>query len=811
MLWLPVSSAIVSRSLTFRVNALPRGSKLAYTAWVTMNQPTHVVFMLLCIRSLSLAASSLFLITPSLSAQDAALVDGEALTPQPAETGRIDFVEKIQPIFRQHCFECHAGVNEEAGLNLGVREKAMKGGKGGVVMVPGDAAASTLVHRVVDDDEDYRMPPAGSEPLSEEEIALLQAWIDQGAEWPDGADVEDPRFDQARAHWSFQRLRAVPLPDKEVDDTWSRHAIDRFVIAKLRSHGLEPSPPASARTLVRRLTFDLIGLPPTPQETEAFVAAHASDPAAATSALVGRLLDSEQHGERWARHWLDVARYADSAGQEADQDRPHAWRYRDFVIQALNDDMPYDAFVRWQLAGDEYEPDNDLAVAATGFLTSGTSFKLGDSFIESERLLNRYNELDDIVSTIGTGLLGITTGCARCHDHKYDAFSAREYYQLVRVFHSGDRTTGKLPSGAEGFFFKDFDAKPRTTWLFRRSDFYDREIEVELGFPALVSLKRGAEDYWNEAKSAVAKPSSTLQRRAFAEWITDVEHGGGALLARVVVNRVWQHHFGHGLVRTPGDFGVRGEAPSHPELLEYLVKDFVDHGWKLKRLHQAILTSAVWQQGNDQADLAKATQEDPQNRLLWKMTPRRLEAEALRDAMLAASGTLSLEAGGPGFKPYIQPEANLARNIQGEAYPKDAKDDASTRRRSVYMFHKRLIPYPLFQAFDRPDLMNSCAQRQNTTVAPQAMAILNDTFVRAVSRDFATRLFETQDTPTLVRDAFAIAFAREPTTPELQASLAFIESQTDARTARNEEGPRHEAIADFCQSLFGLNEFIYID
>ncbi len=752
------------------------------------------------IRSLIIVACTALLFANSVFAQDA-----------PATIKRLDFVEHVQPIFRQHCYECHAGINEKAKLNLAIRAKAMKGGENGAAIVPGESLASMLVTRVTAVDVDNRMPPEGKDPLSSKEIRLLRAWIDQGANWPDETDVVDPRLERAREHWSFQRLRAVTLPEKSATDTWSKNAIDLFASAKLNESGIRPSQTASARTLVRRIYFDLIGLPPTPEQTITFVTAHAIDPATATSSLVAHLLDSKRYGERWARRWLDVARYADSAGQEADQDRPHAWRYRDFVIEALNDDMPYDEFIRWQLAGDEYEPENDQAVSATGFLTSGTSFKLKDTFIESERLLNRYNELDDIVSTVGTGLLGITTGCARCHDHKYDAFSAREYYQLVRVFHSGDRTTAKLPSGADGFFFKDFDAKPRTTWLFRRSDFYDREIEVDLGFPALVSFGRTAEDYWNDARTKVKKPASTLQRRAFAEWITDVEHGGGALLARVIINRVWQHHFGHGLVRTPSDFGVRGEAPTHPELLEYLVSDFVKHGWKLKRLHRMILASAVWQQGSVNASTTLAAKVDPQNRLLWKRTPQRLEAEALRDAMLAASGTLNLKAGGPGFKPYIQPEANLARNIQGEVYPKDAKDDASTRRRSVYMFHKRLIPYPLFQAFDRPDLMNSCSKRQNTTVAPQAMAILNDTFVRAVSRDFATRLTLSRDNQTVVQDAFALAFARDPTETELSTSRLFIESQTKARKARNEERARHEAVADFCQSLFGLNEFIYVD
>jgi hypothetical protein len=420
--------------------------------------------------------------------------------------------------------------------------------------------------------------------------------------------------------------------------------------------------------------------------------------------------------------------------------------------------------------------------------------------------------------------LGLTVACARCHDHKYDAFSSKEYYQLLGVFHSGDRVTEKLPSGKEGFFFQDFDSKRRTTWLFRRSDFYDREIEVDLGFPAMLSSGADAGDYWQQAREAYAEhgeAKSTLQRRALAEWMTDTQRGGGALLARVFVNRVWQHHFGKGLVGTTSDFGVRGDAPSHPMLLEHLTHQFVDGGWNIKSLHREILTSAVWQQASTrEAADERGLQVDPGNNLLWRMTPQRLEAEVMRDAMLAVSQTLNLQAGGPGFKPYIAPEANLARNIKGEGYPRDAPDDASTRRRSIYMFHKRLIPYPMFQAFDRPDLMTSCAGRQNTTVAPQAMVILNDRFVRAVARDFANLLIQRQtgkpasadfELKPLVADAFETAFARPATDSEIETSIRFIEAQTQVRTERTEENPRVEALTDYCQSLFGLNEFIYVD
>ena len=731
----------------------------------------------------------------------------------------VDFIADVQPIFETHCYECHSGDTEEGGLNLAIKEKAMAGSAHGPVIVPQKSRASSLVQLVSGVDEDRLMPPDDNVPLSTMQIGILRAWIDQGADWPQKANVLDPRSARAKGHWAFQRLRRVNVPDEIGNDSWSQTKIDRFVLKKLVENKLSPSRTASAHVLMRRIYFDLIGLPPTPDQTDQFAASFPRNPREAMTELIDTLLCSQHYGERWARHWLDVARYADSDGQESDRDRPFAYHYRDFVISAFNEDMPYDQFVRWQIAGDEYEPEHDAAVSATGFLTAGPSMKLKDTFLERERLFNRYNELDDIVSTVGTGLLGLTVGCARCHDHKYDAFSSREYYQLLRVFHSGDRVNGDLPNGGKGFFFKDFDATARTTWLFRRSDFYDREIEVDLGFPKMLSAGPDGEDYWTKAKNSVDSPESTLQRRAFADWLTNVEHGGGALLARVIVNRIWQHHFGHGLVRTPGDFGVRGEHPSHPMLLEYLAHDFVENGWRIKRLQRMILRSAVWQQGSSPTNAETSTGSinpstvDPSNRLLWKMTPRRLEAEAMRDAMLVISGTLSLEAGGPGFKPYIPPEANVARNIQGGDYPKNAPDDATTRRRSVYMFHKRLVPYPLFQAFDRPDLMTSCARRQNTTVAPQAIALLNDRFVRSVSRDFAKRLVRSSgdDERQLVEAAFQLSFCRSPNDIEMAASTSFIQAQTKNRKSRKDKNQRLEAITDFCQSLFGLNEFVYVD
>lgn len=482
---------------------------------------------------------------------------GLSAAPLPTDAETVDFLSEIQPILRDHCYECHAGTTQEGGLNLGMKATALRGGDSAGAILPSKGDESLLIELVSGVDQDRLMPPEGNKPLTEKQIRLLRTWIDQGAQWPDGADVVDPKLDRAEKHWAFQRLQQVEAPAPQADDRWSKSPIDRFIFRQLVDADLRPSQPANPRTLVRRLYFELIGLPPTPDQTKQFLRAHSEDADLAVQLLVDDLLASPHYGERWGRHWLDVARYADSDGQEADADRPHAYTYRDFVIQAFNDNIPYDQFVRWQIAGDEFEPENDAAVSATGFLTAGPAFKLPDTFLESERLSNRYNELDDMISTLGSGLLGITVACARCHDHKYDAFSAQEYYQLMGVFHSGDRVSAKLPSGKEAFIFQDFDHERRTTWLFRRSDFYDREIEVDIGFPAILSAGPPASSYWDKAKEAYGEigteggeAKSTLQRRALATWITDTQQGGGALLARVLVNRVWDHHFGQGLVRT---------------------------------------------------------------------------------------------------------------------------------------------------------------------------------------------------------------------------------------------------------------------
>jgi len=850
---------------------------------------------------------------------------------RPANLAAGDTEAEARSVLTATCQKCHGPTKQKGGLRFDSRDGALsKGDSGSPAIIPGKAAMSEVMRRVTAKNPAERMPPDGA-GLTAAQIDALRKWIDAGAAWPSDskgpANIDKTELvvsDEDRRHWAFQPLQKVEVPTATAGLV--RTPIDPFILTALAAKKLTPAAPADSRVLIRRITFDLTGLPPTPKEVETFV--QATDAEAAYEALVDRLLASRHYGERWGRHWLDVARYADSSGYESDTDRPNAYHYRDFVIKALNDDMPFDEFVRWQLAGDEIAPDNPRAVAATGFLAAGPSETLSDKLLEDERQRLRYNELDDMVSTTGAALLGLTVGCARCHDHKFDPIPTRDYYQLLAGLHSGDRADVPLGARSEierttrarsewdkqrkaaeidlkkwledqrtaleprlraakierlpitdaektllrdapdsadakqllkkherdlaitddavrnaaddaarqraeqlagrlaalkkeepktlahAFAFKDKGPKPAASWLFRRGDFHDRAVPVELGFLTVLTRGKPAADYWQEVRAAAQRSDTTYQRRALAAWVTDADRGAGPLLARVIVNRIWQHHFGEGLVRTPNDFGARGDRPTHPELLEWLAADLVAHGWKLKRVHRLILLSGAYRQGDAfDPENAKA---DPDNRLLWRMRPRRLEAEVLRDALLAVGGTLNTEMYGPAVKAPISPDAMVARNIK-TPYPTNIPDSAAVWRRSVYLFHKRVIPYPLLQAFDAPDAQQCTGRRANTTVVPQALALLNDPFVRARAANFAARLLQAPgaDPTTCVESAYRLAFSRAPTKAETTAGIEFLGAQQRERSSRESKAApaeiRHTALTDYCQALFGLNEFIYVD
>lgn len=849
----------------------------------------------------------------------------------------IDFKRDVKPLFSQRCVKCHGPEKQKGGLRFDLKSSAMaKADSGEPAIVPGNARESRLYQLISSKDDDQRMPPTG-EPLSDQQLELLRRWIDSGANWPDADSEKANRAemivtDDDREHWSFRPLQQVSLP-QVIDAAWIKTPIDLFIRHAHQAKGLSPSPPAEARTLIRRLYFDLVGLPPILQEQDGKLTEKmlnleidpqklVDDP----SSLIDALLASQHYGERWARHWLDVARYADSNGMENDNDRPNAYRYRDFVIRSLNDDLPYNTFVKWQLAGDEIAPENPQAIAATGFIVAGSSTLLVVP-MEEEKLRNRANELDDMVSTTSQAFLALTLACARCHDHKYDPLPTREYYRMMCAFNGGDRkdvlladpATAKqyrtdlekwqkeieeatkqrenwlkqarqpiekrlliekvaqldltaeqkkllvdAPDDADSkklasrfkkelkiedreyvaalnndqqqewkqlseavarieshkpvtipaaFAFEDFSPEPPETWFFERGNFLARNERVKLGFLTVTMRGKTAEEYWNAAQESKLRDDSSQQRRAMADWITDIDHGAGVLLARVIVNRVWQHHFGYGLVRTVSDFGTRGETPSHPELLEWLTGELIRSGWSIKHLHRLITNSSTYRQGN----LLDASKEaiDPENRLLWRRRPQRLESELLRDAMLTVSGSLNLAMYGKSFKPPIANEAMQARNVK-DPYPKDVKESDETRRRSIYMFHKRVIQYPLMQAFDAPDAQVSCGQRLNTTVAPQALALLNDPFVRLRAIDMAKKLAsEALDLNNSVRRAFQLALARQPAEDELTQALDFLVTQTASRQSRDKNltntVAQQLALADFCQMLFALNEFVYVD
>lgn len=858
------------------------------------------------------------------------------LAPLPLGAAPVDFGRDIAPLLEEHCLKCHGAEKQKGGLRLDHKTEASKGGDSGdPLLVPHEAGRSLLFRLVSSQDDDERMPPPkdGVDPLNADQLELLKQWIDSGAAWPDDGDGSTPPTrsemvvtDEDRRHWSFLPV-AEFAPPEVTGPRRTRTPVDSFIGHAQEAKRLSPAAPAEPRTLVRRIYFDLIGLPPTPEELASWIGRiEKSDKAIAE--LVDDLLKSPHYGERWARHWLDVARYADSNGMEGDHDRPNAWRYRDFVIRALNDDLPFDTFVRWQLAGDEFEPDNPQAIAATGFIVAGVNEILPDEQMPEEKLRGRANELDDMVSTTAQAMLGLTLACARCHDHKYDPLPTRDYYRMMRIFNSGDRTDvpwanraevqahdkniakwqpgynaavkerdswlakardpiseqvrrakiNKLPiSGKEkqllsakpndagskklaerfkkqlkvedadyvaalpkeqkvrwneldgrvksiaarkpndlpqAFAFADFAPEPPDSWFFERGDFMARNEKMDLGFLTVLMDGKTAEDYWSAAKKNKLRDDSSQQRRALANWMTDLEHGSGALLARVMVNRVWQHHFGEGLVRTVSDFGTRGELPTHPELLDWLTGEFIRSGWSVKHLHRLIVNSATYQQSSA-FDESKAAI-DPENRLLWRRRPLRLESEIFRDSMLAVAGTLNPEVYGPGFKPPIPAEAMQARNSKSP-YPLDAKDTPETRRRSLYLFHKRVVQYPLMQAFDAPDAQVSCAQRMNTTVAPQALAMLNDPFVRLRATELAERLFSQagDDPAACIALAFRLCLSRDPLAEEIADATAFIADRAASRVKRDPKlsptAARQLGLTDFCQSLFGLNEFIYID
>ena len=767
-------------------------------------------------------------------------------------------------ILEAHCLKCHGGAKVKAGLDLGTRDALLKGGDSGPAVEPGDAKGSLLVQLMAHEQEPH-MPRKGDR-LPEASIAAVARWIDAGASYDRPlATAGRAVGEDDRNFWSFRPLARV-APPAVANPTWAETPVDRFILSALKANGLTPSPPADRRVLIRRLYFDLIGLPLTPEELADLLADPAPD---WYERLVDRLLASPRHGERWGRHWLDVARYADSDGYENDEDRPTAYAFRDFVIKALNDDLPFDTFAKWQLAGDEYAPDDPRALAATGFVGGGPVVT-SNTKLQAELDMYRYDELDDMIGTTGSAFLGLTVACARCHDHKFDPIPTRDYYRLLSAFAPTRRVNRPLmtreerderertlaeyrkrlapaqarraawfaerkkdhkpgatddevrksftddrrrewdalnrevegierarpPDPPMGLVQTDDGPEPAPSYLLKRGDPRNKGEEVALGFLSVL-MADAAPDRWITRPPPGAR--TTFRRRSLAAWLTDVDRGAGRLVARVIVNRLWQHHFGEGHVRTPGDFGAQGERPTHPELLDWLAAELIRGGWRLKPLHRLMVTSAAYMQSTA-FDPAKAAI-DPENRLLWHRRPLRLEAEALRDAILAASGRLNPAMYGPAVKPPIPPDVVLSRHVKVTVPP--AKEDGpAVWRRGVYLFAKRSMAVTTLEPFDLASTGASCSRRNRTTVPTQALVLLNDPFVRNQARLFAARCSAEagEDAASRVRRAYAIALGRPPAEDESAAAQAFLGGRIV-----------EDAMVDFCQVLLGLNEFSYID
>ncbi|MEX0717742.1 MAG: PSD1 and planctomycete cytochrome C domain-containing protein, partial [Planctomycetaceae bacterium] len=689
---------------------------------------------------------------PSRPAADAAS--------DPARTAPVEFAREVAPILAARCGACHGPEKREAGLRLDDGAALRRGGDSGPAIVPHQADDSLLVERISADDPIDRMPPEGP-PLSVAEIRLIRAWIEAGGAIPDA--VQSAAASQ-NAHWSFQPVRR-PEPPAVKATGRSRNDIDLFVLARLEREGIPPSPEADRATLLRRLSLDLTGLPPTPDEVEAFFADDRPD---AYERLAERLLASPHFGERWGMHWLDLARYADSDGFEKDHFRPHAWRWRDWVIDAVNRDVPFDRFTVEQIAGDLL-PDATLDQRiATGFHRNAPKNREGG--IDEEEA--RVKAVVDRVGTTGTVWLGLTVACAECHSHKYDPLSQREFYELFAFFN--DRVddadiplpdeSGKLAEdpkkGPQAPALARRD-RPRTTRIFIRGNFLEKGDTVSPGTPAV--LPPPSQSGWpgldrREAADATSG-DRPLDRLDLGRWIVDPAH---PLTARVEVNRIWQHLFGDGLVRTPEDFGAQGDPPTHPELLDWLATEFVKHGWSRKELIRRIVHSATYRQSSNHRP--ELLERDPQNLLLARQNRYRLDAELVRDQYLAASGLLNRQVGGPGFRPPLPP--GLERI--GFQLTWEPDKGQALYRRSMYIVLMRNVLHPLLTTFDRPDPSVACTRRERSNTPLQALAQLNEPlFVessRALGRSLAAD--SSLDDAARLERAFVQSLARRPTGEE---------------------------------------------
>jgi len=795
--------------------------------------------------------------------------------------------ESARNILATQCVSCH-GAAKMGGLDLRSRETMLQGGARGAAIVPGKATDSILF-QAVERKGTLAMPP-GKKALSESEVATIRGWIDAGAKWGEAAIQAQPTW------WSFQKLKRPTVPPG------ASSPIDAFVLAKLKEQKLVPVGKAGRRALLKRLSINMLGIPPTPEELESFEADRSPD---AYAKVVDRMLASPRYGERWGRHWLDVVRYADTGGFETDIYFPNAWRYRDYVIQSLNEDKAYDRFVKEQLAGDELYPDDlDLdggfkipeskvknlnATIGTGMYTIGPAYHEAALFGGQVR----YEWLTDVVDTTGEAFFGLTLGCARCHNHKFDPITQKDYHAMMAVFAGSEEKEVPVVSQFATFGLKsgypswlkveelkgaiqriDQAARKRVVDAVRQrfgADVlaaYDTAVDkrsvvqrtlaakleaamteaglqenaegkeadipltakeseerealvVDLGKAALKAnpvaqtatvlghaavtptihiTHRGD---WRAKGEAVGPafpamlaggktidddPDKKLARRkALALWLSEPDH---PLTARVMVNRVWHWHFGRGIVGTPNDFGRQGEEPTHPELLDWLASEFVSQGWSLKKLHRMILLSDTYQRSTEAHEgNAKV---DANNRFLWRMNRQRLDAETLRDSVLAVSGDLNLKMGGRPVIPKLSKEEYTVMWARNQ-WP-EAMDEREHTRRSVYLYVKRTFPMPMLSTFDTPDSSMSCSRRDNTTVAPQALTLMNGDFMVGQAKQLAAKL----------RSAYPGSTAKQVETA-WQRILGRLPKPAEREKAAT------VSLEQICLALLNTNEFVYLD
>ncbi|VTR93787.1 secreted protein containing duf1549 : Uncharacterized protein OS=Pedosphaera parvula (strain Ellin514) GN=Cflav_PD5224 PE=4 SV=1: PSCyt1: PSCyt2: PSD1 [Gemmata massiliana] len=790
------------------------------------------------------------------------------------------FEKKIRPVLIKHCYSCHSAEAKKVkgDLRLDTREAVLKGGSSGPLIVSGDPAKSLLIQAVRHADPSLKMPP--DVKLKSEEIADLEAWVKMGAPDPrdGGSGAKKIDFEKAKEFWSFR-----PVVRPEVPKSGATNPIDNFIQAKLDAKGLKPSPPADKRALIRRATFDLTGLPPTPEEIEAFLKDGSPE---AFAKVVDRLLASPAYGERWGRHWLDVVRYADTAGDNSDYPIPQIFRYRNWVIEAFNRDLPYDEFVRQQLAGDllpsKNEADRQTKLIATGYLANTKRF----GSYEDERY-PWYLTYEDQIDNLGRTFLGLTINCARCHDHKFDPISQHDYYALYGFFSSTryPRPGIELDKVQRDFVplapqediaafekeraqkMAEFDAKVKAVVAEKTAaekalagaekiqDEQERKARIAEGNKKVDALKQkikaAQQELENYAKKplpfetvyAVAEgktegkkkvgnacvqikgdperlgpevprrfptvlgeqtlPAATKNsgRLELANWVVDAKN---PLTARVMVNRVWQYHFGKGIVRTASNFGVLGQPPTHPELLDYLAARFVEEKWSMKSMHRLIMLSRTYQQSSrDDETSAKI---DVANDYLWRFDKRRLDAESIRDSLLAAAGNLDRSPGGA--HPF--PAMSTWNFTQHHPF----KAVYETNKRSVYVMAQRFQRHPFFALFDGADTNASTDRRLTSTTPLQALYLMNDPFVHAQAKKFAERVCdESRNDTARIERAYTLLFGRAPTADEITAATDYLTKVRDKLKASGTPAGKLPAKAweSLARALFLSNEFVYLD